>query len=261
MMEPLNLTAPTSWEELSQEQLDYLLRTIAKVNRVNINRPFRSLEDFSAQTSAQVAVYCLFKWNEVKIVTPYADSWLVAHGGREYLIRASDLAAATAVLAWVAELPSSPVRLDRINGAEAVDAELDDSFSFDDWLTCEALWQGYQVLKSDNLLQQMAEVLYRKPGIKLEEHEILSIFYWWAGLKASCNHLYPNFFQSADPGTAVEPDRDMLRRNMDAQIRALTKGDITKEALILAMPAHRALTELDALAKEYDELNRKYPQK
>ena len=114
-------------------------------------------------------------------------------------------------------------------------------------------------MKSDKFLLQMAEVLYRKPGIKLAEHETLSIFYWWAGLKAYCNQLYPNFFQPADPNSAVEPDRDMLRRNMDAQIRALTKGDITKESLILAMPAHRALTELDALAKEYDDLNRKYP--
>lgn len=260
-MEPLNLTAPKSWDELSQDQLDFLLRTIAKVNRVNINRPFRSIDDFSAQTAAQVAVYCLFRWNGVRVITPYSYSWLVAHDSKEYLIRASDLAAATAALEWVAELPSGPVRLDHIDKAEAVDAELDDSFTFDDWLSCEALWQGYQVVKSDKFLQQMAEVLYRKPGIKLAEHETLSIFYWWAGLKAYCNQLYPNFFQPADPNTAVEPDRDMLRRNMDAQIRALTKGDISKESLILAMPAHRALTELDALAKEYDDLNRKYPTK
>ena len=38
-------------------------------------------------------------------------------------------------------------------------------------------------------------------------------------------------------------------------------GDITKEETILAMPVHRALTELDALAREFDELNRKYPSK
>ena len=260
-MDSLNLTAPASWAKLSQDQLEFLLRTIAKVNRENINRPFHSVDDFSAQTAAQVAVYCLFRWNGIKVITPYADSWHVAHDGHEYLIRASELAAATAHIAWVAELPSAPVRLDCIDGAHAVDAELDDSFSFDDWLTCEALWQGYQVMKSDKFLQQMAEVLYRKPGIKLQEHQTISIFYWWAGLKARCNQLYPNFFQSAEAGATPEPDRDMLRRNMDAQIRALTKGDITKESIILAMPAHRALTELDALAKEYDDLNRKYPSK
>ena len=260
-MTELRLTAPKSWAEISQDQLDFLLRTIAKVNRANINRPFLSADDFSAQTAAQVAVFCLFRWNGVTVVSPYSDGWLVAHGGDELLISAADLTAATAALAWVAELPEEPVRLDRIDGAEAVDAELDDSFSFDDWLSCEALWQGYQAVKSDKFLQQMAEILYRKPAIKLREHETLSIFYWWAGLKNLCNRLYPHFFQPADPGEASTPDREMLRRSMDSQIRALTKGDITKEAQILAMPAHRALTELDALAREYDELNRKYPTK
>lgn len=260
-MAALKLTVPVSWEKLSQDQLDFLLRTIASVNRVNINKPFRSIDDFSAQTAAQVATYCLFRWNGLTVVTPYADDWLVAHEGQEFRVRGADIAAATVALEWINELPAEPVRLDSIDGATAVAAELDDSFSFDDWLACEALWQGYQVVKSEQFLQQMAEVLYRKPGIKLQEHETLSIFYWWAGLKNHCNRLYPNFFQPADPATAVEPDRDMLRRNMDAQIRALTKGDITKEEHILSLPAHRALTELDALAREYDELNRKYPQK
>lgn len=260
-MEQLNLTAPKSWEELSQDQLDFLLRTIATVNRVNINRPFRSMDDYSAQTAAQVATYCLFRWNGMRVVTPYADSWMVACAGKEVIVSSADIAAATSFLSWISETPEFPVRLDHVDGAEAVAADLDDSFSFDDWLTCETLWQGYQMSNSENALVQMAEILYRKPGIRLREHETLSIFYWWVGIKNYCNHLYPNFFQSAPAEPEALPDRDTMRRNMDAQIRALTKGDITKEELILSLPAHRALTELDALAREYDELNRKYPTK
>ena len=49
-----------------------------------------------------------------------------------------------------------------------------------------------------------------------------------------------------------------MRHNIDTQIRALTKGDITKESEILALNALRALTELDAQAREYDELQKKY---
>ena len=45
---------------------------------------------------------------------------------------------------------------------------------------------------------------------------------------------------------------------MNAQIRALTKGDITKESQVLALDTWRALTELDALAREYQEFNSKY---
>lgn len=48
---------------------------------------------------------------------------------------------------------------------------------------------------------------------------------------------------------------------MNAQIRALTKGDITKEKEVLHLDTWRALTELDALAKEAEEFNRKYSER
>lgn len=44
-----------------------------------------------------------------------------------------------------------------------------------------------------------------------------------------------------------------LRDSTNAQIRALTGGDITKEAAIRQMDTHRALTELDAKAREAEE--------
>ena len=46
-----------------------------------------------------------------------------------------------------------------------------------------------------------------------------------------------------------------LQESMDAQIRALTKGDITKEREILSLDTWRALTELNAQAKEYKQIN------
>ena len=47
-----------------------------------------------------------------------------------------------------------------------------------------------------------------------------------------------------------------LQESMDAQIRALTKGDVTKEAEVLQLDTWRALTELNAQAKEYEELRK-----
>ena len=49
-----------------------------------------------------------------------------------------------------------------------------------------------------------------------------------------------------------------MRKVIDAQIRALTKGDIVKEELVLQQDCWRALTELDALAREAEEFERKY---
>ena len=71
---------------------------------------------------------------------------------------------------------------------------------------------------------------------------------------------FPDFFQ---PATANAENLlgnspnigKQLQESMDAQIRALTKGDITKEKEILSLDTWRALTELNAQAKEYKQIN------
>lgn len=260
-MNTLNLHAPESWSDVSQKQLRTLLKVMASFSHsASFNDP-HSADDHSTRTVTKVAAYCLFYWNNIKVKMPYGDGWLIADGKSEYVVTAQVVAAAAMRLSWIGELPASPVRLERIDGADAVDASLDDSFSFDDWLSCETLWQGYLVVNDNSCLRLMAEILYRKPGIKLKDYELLSIFYWWTGVKSECERLYPDFFRPAPVNTAVNPDPEVLRHNIDAQIRALTKGDISKESVILNLPAHRALTELNALAREYEELNRKYPSK
>ena len=45
---------------------------------------------------------------------------------------------------------------------------------------------------------------------------------------------------------------------MNAEIRALTGGDITKENQVLSMDCWRALTELNEKARETQEYNEKY---
>jgi hypothetical protein len=47
-----------------------------------------------------------------------------------------------------------------------------------------------------------------------------------------------------------------ITETMNAQIRALTKGDITKENTVLKMDVWRALTELDAQAADREELKK-----
>lgn len=269
-MARLDLVAPSSWNVLTQEQLIFLLKSIVEVNRLNNSRKFYSADDFAAQSAAQVAVLCLFRWNNIKLISPYGKNHcIIKKDKREFIVDAALIADAADKMNWIARMPESPVRIDSVDGAVAVEADLDDSFSFDHWLACEALWQAYQAAVNNNAsyefqinsLTLMAEFLYHKPGIKIRDFEALSIFYWWAAIKEYCNHLYPNFFQPAAPDAPLLTDRDMIRRNMDAQIRALTRGDITKEKFVLDMPAHRALTELDALAREFDDINRKYGEK
>lgn len=259
MIPVIELTLPTSWAELSQKQLRFLLSTIVQTQTRNKNRGFRSLDDYSIQTSAQVATICLLKWCSLKIICRYDDGWLVAHEGEEFKILSSQISAVITHLSFIREIPKEPVRLDKIDGAVAIPADISSDFTFDNWLSCETLWQAYQITSEDAILLQMAEILYRKEGIKASPAELLGVFYWWAAVKYMASDLFPNFFKPSAGGDT--PTADSMRRNIDAQIRALTKGDVTKEQEILALPALRALTELDAQAREYEELNKKYPSK
>lgn len=260
MAQLLSLRAPKGWHELTQPQLRFLLATIARVNRANINVKFRSQEDFKHNVMAQVNTICLFRWNNIELIQPTENGWLVRHDSRELPLLAEQIAAAAQFLNWTREIPSEPVRLETVDGAHAVEADLPTGFSFDDWLACEALWQQYQITQSYESLAAMAEILYRKEKIRLNEAESLGIFYWWASVKKMMAELFPNFFKVVDPNSVDgQPSYDDLRRNVDAQIRALTKGDVTKEAEILALNAIRAITELDAQAREYDEIRKKYP--
>lgn len=257
----LSLSVPKSWTELSQQQLRFLLRTMVDVQTANKNVGFRSMEDAADQTVAQVNTLCFFKWTGLTVICAYDKGWLVRHGDSEFTISSEQVAAAITHLAWTKELPNAPVRLECVDGGIAAPADLSSGFSFDHWLSCEALWQAYLISSDDSCLRQMAGILYRKEKIRPDAAEVLGIFYWWASVKQMASAMFPNFFQVAGSEDQHTLTPDDLRRNMDAQIRALTKGDITKENLILSLDAMRALTELDAQAREYDELNKKYPKK
>ena len=70
--------------------------------------------------------------------------------------------------------------------------------------------------------------------------------------------MFTHFFRmeqvSANNPTALSFQQ--LQQNMNTQIRALTGGDITKEKEVLEMDCWRALTELEAKAIDYEELQK-----
>ena len=69
--------------------------------------------------------------------------------------------------------------------------------------------------------------------------------------------IFCHFFKPAANGSAGTQEDQ--REVMNAQIRLLTKGDVTKQKYILEeTDTWTALAELDALAKEAEEIKRKY---
>ena len=238
-MTNLNITLPTCWQELTLSQLRYAFYLLS--------------QDF---TAAEVKTYALVRWAPLTEVAK-TDTGIFCHfEGRPYFLTTEQIAAAIQSLAWLEKLPLVPVRIPTIGKLQAVEADLS-GITFESFLILENLYQGYLVKKDTALLAEMAAILYQSPKpVKLSPEEATSIFYWYASAKQMLARQYKHFFVTSEVSSQSETMQERLQQSMNNQIRALTKGDITKEASVLRMDVHRALVELDAQAREYEELKK-----
>ena len=264
----IDLKLPTKWEDLTDKQLRYLYGLLS--------------QGFPAQ---QVKTYCLFRWSGMQVMHRYGKGWYCKFAKDEFVLLASQVNAAIASLDWLDTLPTMPVRLAKIGSHRAIDAQFQ-GVPFETFIVCDNLYQGYLATKQDELLDEMASHLYTSKfrGERLEvidrlgrlftpytlhltQTERISVFYWFASLKSFFAKVFKHFFKpidnaSGDNGNMFEQQQsqyELLQNAVKAQIRALTKGDITKEAEVLVLDTWRALTELDAQAQEYEELNKRVP--
>lgn len=243
-----NINLPTSWDKLNDKQLHLVYSLFAS--------------DFSSE---EIKTVCLLKWNGLKILSalPYGR-FIIKSGRRKGILSAHQIHQATSTLDFLDSIPQMPVRIARIGKYRAISATFE-QLPFEQFILIENLFQGYLNTQDNNLLQQIAKVLYRSEKVKADKVHLIGIFYWMASLKQYFASLFSNFYKPAPAkgeGNLLSnslPDiYSQLRDSTNAMIRALTSGDITKESAIMKMDTWRALTELDAKAKEAEELRKAY---
>lgn len=241
-----NISLPTSWAELTDKQLHMVYNLFA--------------HDLSA---AEVKTLCLMKWNGLKVLSQLPDKRFLIKRGKEVVpLSTRQIQQATSVLDFLDSFAPMPVRIERIGKYHALPADLE-KVPFEEILFVENLFQGYLNTQSDELLLQIAQVLYASDHVKPDKAQLIGIFYWMASLKQYFAGQFPNFYKPASSNSggnllgSGQPDiYRQLRESTNAMIRALTGGDITKEAAIMKMDTWRALTELDAKAREVEELRK-----
>ena len=236
----IDFIVPQGWHELSDKQLRYVYSLIAK-----------------GLTSDELAVLCLLRWSDTHVIgRQLSGTYLLRRKRQLFEFEASAIAALLPHLAWLHDIPSQPVRFVKIGRQKALPADFQ-GVPFETFIVCDNLYQGFLQTQQEELLDQLAAVLYDRK-LRLSPAERISIFYWMAALKQFFSRRFSDFFQplaGADGNQLASPSiGQMLQEAMDAQIRALTKGDITKESEILALDTWRALTELNAQAREYKQL-------
>ena len=271
-MEVFNISLPTNWAELTDKQLHMVYSLFAR--------------DLSA---AEVKTLCLMKWNGLKVLSQLPDKRFLIKRGKVFdkpnekrkacfissmarklrpkakevvPLSTRQIQQATSVLDFLDSFAPMPVRIERIGKYRALPADFE-KVPFEEFLFVENLFQGYLNTQSDELLLQMAQVLYASDHVKPDKAQLIGIFYWMASLKQYFAGLFSNFYKpvSSNSGGNLlgsgQPDiYRQLRESTNAMIRALTGGDNTKEAAIMKMDTWRALTELDAKAREAEELRK-----
>ncbi len=241
-----NLSLPTDWQSLSDSQLQYFFKQLS--NDLPIE---------------EILTLCLFKWADLRVLCKAHDgSYLVKRRhNQEAALTIRQVQAATASLDFLQRFATLPVRITKIRRAAAIAADFQ-GVPFSTFISADNYYQGFLHTKDEALLTQLTTLLY--PKVKssyLTLPILLNTFYWFSSLKHYFSRLFPHFLQpmsssSEDLLGYAPPIGEMLRTAMNAQIRALTGGDITKEDAVLNMDTWRALTELDAKAKEVEDIKR-----
>ena len=213
-------------------------------------------------SAAEVKTLCLMKWNGLKVLSQLPDKHFLIKRGKEVVpLTARQIQQATSVLDFLDSFAPTPVRIAQIGKYHALPADFE-KVPFEEYLYVENLFQGYLNTQSDELLLQMAQVLYASDHVKPDKAQLIGIFYWMASLKQYFAGQFPNFYKPTSNsednllGNGQPDIYRQLRDSTNAMIRALTGGDITKEATIMKKDTWRALTELDAKARDAEELRK-----
>lgn len=238
----IDFIVPQGWRELSDKQLRFVYDLLAK-----------------EYASDEIKTLCLLRWSGTKVIgRQESGAYLLKKGKILFEVTPLTLAELLPHLEWLGSLPTMPVRISKINRQHALPADFSE-VPFETFIICDNLYQGYLQTQNDELLDQLGATLYGK-SMTFKPYERINIFYWFAALKEWLGKKYSDFFQpmeAATGGNLLRAPSMNVEASMNAQIRALTKGDVTKEIEVLALDTHRALTELNAQAREYKELNAK----
>lgn len=257
----INLTAPTSWRELSQEQLLTVFDLMA-----------------IEQESTAIKTYMLIYFCGLHVIRHTRFGWkfwtMVDGKKRVIYIKTSEMQSFIHQFDFIDQLEAMDCRLDAVCGLHAADALLQQGVTFNEYLHAEKYYQLFVETKDMEYIDNLAQWLYHDShgraagyGDAVDDHgkpvedvtltpgERVGTLLWFVHVKQVMARFFPHFFKK----TVVEdgePEPVNFIELYNIQLRALTGGDVTKEDTVLNLACWRALTELDAKAREAEELEK-----
>lgn len=226
---------------------------------LQLPRSWAALTDADLHSLSRLALIPSIQPDEIKTLflltrLPHRTPALIRH------LDPSSLADALTHLDYLDQPPSVPVRPLRLtpHGPQAVHPYLQDT-PFSLYLQAENYYRGYLDTRAPAAILALRDLLYPPTADApapstpdVPPRHVYLLLLWMIGLHAALTELFPDLFtvptRDADP-TLTDP-----RALMNAQIRALTQGDVTKTSSVLQTETLTALTELNARAREAQSL-------
>ena len=244
----MSFTVPKGWGELKQDGLRKVLELLC----IFSDRPDGLLH----ATMSALLWFC-----NIEAVRHTPEGWLCREKstGDVFILADGLLSDMIETLSWMEHPEEMTVRIEDIEGCKAVDIWLRD-LPFGKYLQAENYYQAYLQTQDGGNLEKMAYLLYNVPEgkvLKLDGSLLLAVLFWYMAIKKHYSVVFGHFLKPVTDGHDVGTQRSQMEL-MNAQIRLLTKGDVTKNEAILNVDTWSAMTELDALAHESEEFKRKY---
>lgn len=243
----MEFTLPTSWGELTQQQLRTVLTLYAVL-----------ADQTDGMTEVKISAWANFCRVGIQRRTDQGWLCILLDGGGQFLLDPELMPSVLEPLGWLDHPEEMTVRIEKVGDFKAREMYLGD-LAFGEFLALENYYQSYLVTREDECLRLMATILYgmtRQQAARLKPDILLGIFLWYGAAKKHWADIFCHFFKPAANGSAGTQEDQ--RESMNAQIRLLTKGDVTKNDQVLNTPLEPALAELDALAREAEEIKKKY---
>lgn len=251
-----NFKAPSSWAELSEDQLRYVL-TVMSIHHDHIVIKCYLLARFCGLTVhkyTRTGWKCSVKCDESG---ENGDSKTGKVCERVLYISAAEILSLLKNFDFIDKFTDfRPLQRASDVLLTAVDSMLHD-VSFYDYLNIEKNYQLFMLNQEDKFLSKMAHLMYRTVDGSADEtahfepYELLGVFMWFSNVKEYFAANFPHFFKPAREGGELR--RVDILPAMQAQIRALTDGDVTKQQAVYNTDCWAALTELDNKAREAEE--------
>ena len=246
----MSFTIPKGWEELTQEELHHIVKLLW-------------LYGENQDWQYKVELAALLYFCRIEVVKRTALGWLCRkeETSDTFILASELLPSMLNHVEWVCRTEEMTVRIEQVGKYKAVDFKLQE-LMFGDYLNAENYYQAFLSGKDTDSLMGMARILYGVPdGVDVPElcdEYLAGAFLWFSAVKNLLGKWFPHFLKPpSDAGMTIS--RENLRDNTLAQIRLLTKGDVTKQEYILEKTdTWTALAELDAQACEAEEIKRKY---